>query len=113
MSRVGNDHFTFTQGSSVLDPGSGFIRDKDSVLTAADKLALIFPERLPSVVPMGDAILPGTTPSRTVRHVFSSRGRVLTENVPLGKQCLTVDFQKYDFTNSSKFFSLNSQGLPK
>ena len=103
---MGDDHFTFTQGTVVLNPGSGIIRDRDSVTSVANKLALMYPDKLPSVVPMGNAVLPGTGPSRRVRHIFSSRGRVLTEEAPLGKQCLSVDFKKYDFTNRSKFFSL-------
>ena len=94
----------------MLNPGSGIIRDRDSVTNVAEKLALMYPDKLPSVVPMGNAVLPGTMPSRRVRHVFSSRGRVLTEGAPLGTQCLSVDFQKYDFTNPgtnrSHFFSL-------
>lgn len=62
VKRVSEDHFTFTQGSVVLDPGAGAIRDRDTVLSAASKLARLFPEKLPETVAMGNAVHPGAPP---------------------------------------------------
>ena len=94
VTRVADNHYTFAQGSSTLDPGHGTIRDRDSVLRVASKLQEMFPKSLPSYVHMGDAVLPGVMPSRTVRTVFSSRGKLLVEGEPLGVQCFKTDFIK-------------------
>ena len=97
MRRVGNDHFTFHQGRSTLDPGPGTIRDRDTVARAAQKLQVLYPEPLPSVVPMGAyALLPKPAPpSRPVRTVISAKGSVLVDDSPIGQQCLRTDFNKY------------------
>jgi len=95
VSRVGDNHFTFSQGGVTLDPGHGVIRDRDTVERVAEKLHKLYPDELPTVVFMGDASLPGTLPTRTVKTVFGSHGLALAAKDPIGPQCLKTDFKKY------------------
>ena len=95
VHRVGDDHFTFTQGASLLDPGVGAVCDRDTVLQASTKLRALFPEKMPSLVKMGDAALPGTMPGRRVRAVYTSKGRLLTETSPIGTQCRTQTWRRF------------------
>jgi len=95
VKRVGDNHFTFSQGASVLDPGPGVIRDRDSVQTAASRLRMIYPDALPDVVSMGDAAVPGMPPTRPVRNVFAAKGTMLLESDSIGVQCQRTDFRKY------------------
>lgn len=108
VRRVGDNHFTFSQGSSTLDPGPGYIRDRDTVEKAAERLQVLYPDALPMLIGMGDATLPGLPPSRPVRNVFAAKGTVLQDTFPIGAQCQRTDFNKY--YRPKQFFATGLMG---
>lgn len=96
VRRVGDDHFTFSQrAGATLDPGPGVIRDRDTVENVTRKLQQLFPDPMPQTVSMGDAVLPGQSPSRPVRTVIAAKGKCLADADPIGHQCLKMGFKKY------------------
>ena len=97
VKRRGKDWYSF-EGLSAgikgkpLECEKGQIKDTDSPKIIDEKLHLIFPVVIPSVVKHGDAVPPGLEAKRKVRCSFAFKGRLLDETKPVGPQCLAGSF---------------------
>ena len=95
VSRLDEDDYRFEQSGRTLEPGHGAVLDRDTVADVVDKLQGFYPSDVPSVISMGDAVEHGTAPTRQVRTVLESRGKVLLEEQRIGEQCLRSTFSGY------------------
>jgi len=97
VRRRGKDLYSFEGLSAgvrgkTLECKKGDITDGDEPRIIDEKLHLIYPMDVPSVIKHGDAVQPGHEAKRKVRCSFAFKGQLLDETKPVGPQCLSRSF---------------------
>jgi hypothetical protein len=106
VRRLGKDAYVFSfpkylqrggpsTAASDIELSDGQVRDTDTVLRVGEILQECQPQRLPTLRFLGDAVRPGTEPTRRVRARIFFHGNQLVDDEPIGRQCLSKAFFKY------------------